>query len=102
MKKTSVYIGRSEETEERSSSLNVAHQASVRLHSSQSSSHDDAVCSSITEENLSMVYAALRRTTLLYGLHTELGRLLTNCNPLLIPNYITKIVVSIRYITHFR
>ncbi len=34
----------------------------------------------------------------------ELGRLLTNCNPLLIPDYMTKIVVSnvIRYITHFR
>ncbi len=34
----------------------------------------------------------------------ELGRLLTNCNPLLIPDYMTKIVVSyiICYITHFR
>ncbi len=34
----------------------------------------------------------------------ELGRLLTNCNPLLIPDYMTKIVVSnvIRCITHFR
>ncbi len=26
--------------------------------------------------------------------YTELGRLLTNCNPLLIPNYMTKLVVS--------
>ncbi len=32
------------------------------------------------------------------------GRLITNCNLLLIPDYMTKIVVSniIRYITHFR
>ncbi len=39
-----------------------------------------------------------------FGSHAELGRLLTNCNPLLIPDYMTKIVVSnvIRYITHFR
>ncbi len=37
-------------------------------------------------------------------IYTELGRLLTNCNPFLIPDYMTKIVVSnvIRYITHFR
>ncbi len=36
--------------------------------------------------------------------YTELGRLLTNCNPLLIPDYMTIIVVSnvIHYITHFR
>ncbi len=35
---------------------------------------------------------------------TELGRFLANCNSLLIPDYMTKIVVSnvIRYITHFR
>ncbi len=35
---------------------------------------------------------------------SELDRLLTNCNPLLIPNYMTKNVVSniIHYITHFR
>ncbi len=36
-------------------------------------------------------------------LGAELSRLLTNCNLLLIPNYMTKIVVSdvIHYITHF-
>ncbi len=35
---------------------------------------------------------------------SERSRLLTNCSPLLIPDYMTKIVVSniIRYITHFR
>ncbi len=35
---------------------------------------------------------------------SELGRLLTNCNPLLIPDCMTKNVVSnvIHYITHFR
>ncbi len=38
------------------------------------------------------------------ALQAELGRLLTNYNPLLIPIYMTKIVVSnvIHYITHFR
>ncbi len=37
-------------------------------------------------------------------IYTELGRLLTNCNLLLIPDYMKKIVVSnvICYITHFR
>ncbi len=36
-------------------------------------------------------------------LHSELGRLRTNCSPLLIPNYMTKKIVSnvIHYITHF-
>ncbi len=37
-------------------------------------------------------------------IYTELGRLFTNCNPLLIPNYMTKTVVSnvTHYIAHFR
>ncbi len=36
--------------------------------------------------------------------YAVLGKLLTNCNPLLIPNDMTKIVISnvIHYITHFR
>ncbi len=36
--------------------------------------------------------------------YTKLGRLLTKCNPLLISDYMTKIVISnvIRYITHCR
>ncbi len=54
--------------------------------------------------NMPMLTSNEHITVVYIKLHAELGRLLTNCNPLLIPDYMTKIVVSnvIRYITHFR